>query len=264
MDFSIVIPTFRRPQQLRDAIASVLGQTGVTLEVFIIDDSPEGSAEAVVQEFADSRLTYLRNPKPTGGKPSIVRNLGWPRAEGAFIHFLDDDDLVPEGHYAAVKASFSRAPHVGVVFGRIEPFGEDESLVKDERAFFARASLRAAKCQRFGSRWLFAACMFFQETLLVCSAAVVRRECVAAIRGFDPELPLMEDVDFYARAIRGFGAHFMDRVSLHYRIGPSLMRHGHKSAVDESYRRMHARYRAERGFFELNALRVLGRVLRVL
>ena len=264
MDFSIVIPTFRRSAHLREAIGSVLCQKDVTFEVVVIDDSPEGSAESVVREFADSRLTYLRNPEPTGGKPSIVRNLGWPRAKGEFVHFLDDDDIVPDGHYAAVKASFGGAPHVGVVFGRIEPFGDDEKKLQGERAFFARAGRRAARCQRLGSRWSFAANMFFQETLLVCGAAVVRRECVAAIQGFDPELSLMEDVDFYARAIRRFGAHFMDRVSLHYRIGPSLMRRGHQDAVNGSYRRMHARYRVERGFLELNALRALGRVLRVL
>jgi glycosyltransferase involved in cell wall biosynthesis len=263
VDFSIVIPTFRRPAQLRDAIGSVLRQTGVTLEILVIDDSPEGSAEGIVREFADDRLAYLRNPAPTGGKPSIVRNLGWPRTTGAFVHFLDDDDIVPDGHYAVVKACFESAPHIGVVFGRIEPFGDDESLVRDERLFFARAGVRAARCQRFGGRWLFAACMFFQETLLVCGAGIVRRECVAALQGFDTELPLMEDVDFYARAIRRFGAHFMDRVVLRYRIGPSLMRNRQHAAVDDSYRRMHARYRGERGFLEINAVRVLSRLMRM-
>src|ERR1700710_2487332 len=116
MDFSTIIPTFRRPDQLREAIGSVLGQTGVALEVFVIDDSPEGSAEAVVREFDDARLSYRRNPNPTGGRPAIVRNLAWPDARGAFIHFLDDDDLVPDGHYAAVKGVFAAMPDVGVVF----------------------------------------------------------------------------------------------------------------------------------------------------
>jgi len=34
----------------------------------------------------------------------------------------------------------------------------------------------------------------------------------------------MEDLDFHVRAMREFGAHFMDRIALRYRIGsPSLM-----------------------------------------
>jgi hypothetical protein len=52
-----------------------------------------------------------------------VRNLGWPLTRGAFVHFLDDDDIVPGGHYAAVKAAFEQRSSVGLVFGRIEPFG---------------------------------------------------------------------------------------------------------------------------------------------
>jgi glycosyltransferase involved in cell wall biosynthesis len=262
MEFSTIIPTFRRPDELREAIGSVLGQTGVALEVFVIDDSPEGSAEVVVRAFGDARLNYRRNPTPSGGRPAIVRNLAWPDARGAFVHFLDDDDIVPSGHYAAVKAVFAAMPDVAVVFGAITPFGSEGKQLAQERAFFARAVRRATRFRGLGNRWLFTACMLFQETLLVCGAGIMRRDCVAAIQGFDPTLPLMEDVDFYARAIRRFGAHFIDRVSLHYRIGPSLMRASHQAAVDESYRRMHARYRSEHGALEFNAIRILARLLR--
>jgi Glycosyl transferase family 2 len=77
IDFSVVIPTFRRPNELIEAINSVLRQQGVTIEVFVIDDSPEGSAEQVIGNVGDSRVIYLKNPNPTGGVPSIVRNIGW-------------------------------------------------------------------------------------------------------------------------------------------------------------------------------------------
>jgi glycosyltransferase involved in cell wall biosynthesis len=267
VDMSVVIPTFRRPAELGEAIASVLAQQDATVEVFVADDCPLGSAEPVVQRFEDPRLTYLHNPLPSAGRPAIVRNLAWPHASGRFLHFLDDDDLVPHGHYAAAKAAFAAAPGVGVVFGRVEPFGADDGEVAEERAFFAAAARRAAACPRFGARWAFAARLFFAETMLVCGAALIRRDCIALLGGFDPGLPLMEDVDFYARAIRRFGAVFLDRVALDYRIGPSLMRRpeppapvgaappdpampiGHAEPADraelvrQSYRRMHARYR---------------------
>jgi hypothetical protein len=150
-----------------------------------------------------SRWYYLRNPQPSGGRPAIVRNLAWRRATGTFVHFLDNDDVVPEGHYLAVKRAFSRAPNVGVVFGPVAPFGFDESQLAHERDFFSRAARRATACQRFGTQMAFAARLLFNETLLVCSAGVIRRECVVAVNGFDSEIPLMEDVDFYTRTIRG-------------------------------------------------------------
>jgi glycosyltransferase involved in cell wall biosynthesis len=123
IDISVVIPTFRRPVLLREAIVSARAQTGLAVEIIVVDDSPEGSAEAVASEFAGS-VHYMRNSQPTGRCPSVVRNLGWPLAEGRFVHFLDDDDRVPEGHYAATVAAFEAHRDVGVVFGRIEPFGD--------------------------------------------------------------------------------------------------------------------------------------------
>lgn len=272
VDISVVIPTFRRPQQLREAITSVLGQTSVSTEIIVVDDCPEASAQAVVECVGDARVRYVKNPAPTGGVPSAVRNLGWPLAQGAFIHFLDDDDIVPEGHYASVKKIFSERPEVGVVFGRIEPFGDaPEVQLRHERQFFGDAARRARLCSRFGTKWAFTACMMFRRTLLICSAGVIRKECVRRVGGFDPRIRIGEDVDFYARAFRHGGAYFTDRVSLKFRVSnPSLM---HSLTPDETQpqqlrearQRTHAGYRAERGAFEFYALKAFAHsALRVL
>jgi hypothetical protein len=87
LDVSVIIPTFRRPSQLAQAIASVRAQRHVALEIIIVDDCPEGSAEQVVAAAADPRLTYIRNPCPSGGRPGAVRNLAWPLAQGGIVHF---------------------------------------------------------------------------------------------------------------------------------------------------------------------------------
>ena len=55
----------------------------------------------------------------------MVRNIGWPMASGTFVHFLDDDDIVTEGHYAAVKAAFAANPTIGLVFGGLNPLAAD-------------------------------------------------------------------------------------------------------------------------------------------
>jgi GT2 family glycosyltransferase len=272
VDFSVVIPTCRRPQQLAVAIASVLSQTGVSIEILIVDDSDEGSAQPVVNGIGDARVRYLRNPEPTGGVPSVVRNLGWPLGRGTLVHFLDDDDIVPDGHYAAVKAAFSEHPDVGVVFGRIEPFGNaPPTQMQHEHQFFRDAARRASFCARFGSRWGFTGCMLFRRTMLVCSAAVVRRECLRTLGGFDPLIRIGEDTDFYCRAIRQFGAHYMERTVLRFHIGgPSLM-HSQTAGstwetqqLGEARKRTRARYRAEWGALEFYAIKIFSHtVLRL-
>lgn len=269
VDFSVVIATFRREQQLREAIASAIAQAGVSTEIFVIDDSAEGSARAVVAGFADSRISYVKNPQPTGGRPSVVRNLGWPLATGRFVHFLDDDDIVVEGYYAAVKSVFESTPHVGQVFGRIEPFSAGPvSQLENERRYFAAAARKAARCSHFGTRWAFCAAMLFDCALLVCSASIVRRSCVAALQGFDPDIRLMEDADFHVRVMRQFGSYFLDRTAIHYRIGnPSLM-HSPEPAPSQreeelsGSRKMRIKYREQHGSFEYYALGLFGRALK--
>ena len=53
IDFSVVIPTYRRNKELAEALASVLRQGGVTFEVLVIDDCPDGSAKDVVDALKD-------------------------------------------------------------------------------------------------------------------------------------------------------------------------------------------------------------------
>jgi glycosyltransferase involved in cell wall biosynthesis len=272
VDISVVIPSFRRPAQLRESLESVLGQTDVSLEAIVVDDSPEGSARTVVEALADPRIRYLQNPSPSGGIPSRVRNLGWPLTNGRLVHFLDDDDRVADGHYAAVSEEFARHPSTGLVFGRIEPFSAGPSAqLEHERRYFASAARKAAISNRLGRRWAFAAHMLFDIALLVCSASIVRRDCVVALQGFDPEIRLMEDAEFHVRVMREFGARFLDRTAIHYRIGsPSLMHSpeptpGQRAQELAGRRAMQEKYRARRGGLEFYLLAAAARgLLRLL
>jgi hypothetical protein len=109
----------------------------------------------------------------------------------------------------------------------------------------------------------------FDLPILVCSAGVVRRECVAGVGGFDPSIRLMEDADFNVRVMRKYGACFLDRLALRYRVGfPSLMHAPNppQSQIQmqhEGRRRMQVKYRRERGLFEFYALALFTRTIRL-
>jgi glycosyltransferase involved in cell wall biosynthesis len=267
-EFSIVIPTFRRPLQLKEALESVLSQGEIGLEVFVVDDSPEGSARGVVEGLNDSRVSYVKIPKPSGGIPSIVRNIGLKNCRGEFVHFLDDDDVVPQGYYSDVRREFGANARAGMIFGHIEPFGDCalEQLAK-EKTFFRNARRRAQMCSRLGVVWPFVGQMLFGQVLLVCSSAILRRECVQAIGGFDPNIVLHEDRDLFIRIIRNYGARFFNGVSLHYRIGyPSLMHAGTPSAEQVALERkgnklLKQKYMNTHGRLEYYALKAATKAL---
>ena len=264
-DLSVVIPTFRRPVLVLEAIRSALGNSaGVDVEVIVIDDSPEESAQQAVAGLADSRVRYVANRPVSGGKPALVRNAGFALTTSPLVHFLDDDDRVADGFYRSAIQAFATHADIGVVFGRIDAFGDgDAESMAHEHRFFADAARRARLAKRLGLRSWMVANLLFAPTVLVNSACVVRRECVEQVGGYDAELRLNEDVEFYLRAIRHSGFAFLDQTVLHYRIlGASLM-HGRSddAMLVDTYRRMHAKYRATNGNAEFLALKILARTL---
>lgn len=260
IDVSVIIPTFRRPDLLVEAINSVFAQEQVTVEVTVIDDCPEGSAACAIERIGDARIQYLKSSTPSGGNPAFVRNQGWQHASGRYVHFLDDDDVLAAGAYRAMIDALDKKPNLGVVLGRIEPFGNDPKQLAIEQAYFANAEKRA-KLSRCAGRWLMTSNLLFMDTLLVNSACILRRECIEPLGGYDKDIRLVEDVDFYHRAIRRFGCVYLDRVVLHYRTGaPSLMhdRVGTAQLVS-AYNRMHAKYKSEHGTLEFMILKLLAR-----
>jgi GT2 family glycosyltransferase len=268
IDVSVVIPTFRRGALLLEAIHSVLRQPQVSIEIIVVDDSPEGSARDAVASVRDTRVRYLQNPISSGGKPALVRNHGAQQANGRFIHFLDDDDLVADGYYRDAVAAFEAHPRCGVVFGQIQPFsGPDSPDLTHERNFFSTGTRRSRRWAALSSRWTMTASLLFLPTALVNSACMIRREHVQPLGGYDVNILLNEDVDFFCRAIRAFGCRFLDQVVVHYRILPDSLMHGRtgNQKLVDSYQRMYARYRETHGAAELLAMKIFARtVMRVL
>jgi GT2 family glycosyltransferase len=87
VDVSVVIPTRNRGQFLRTALKSALAQQAVTSEVIVVDDA---SFQAV-DPAGRAGVEVARHPTSRG--VSAARNTGIARARGAWIAFLDDDDL---------------------------------------------------------------------------------------------------------------------------------------------------------------------------
>src|ERR687884_911925 len=241
-DISIVVPTFHREVELLEAVRSALGQQQVTVEVIVVDDSAEGSAERPVASLGDGRVRYVRRATPSGGIPALARNEGWALARGRYVHFLDDDDRLADGASHALMAALDAAPEVGVAIGTVRPFGRDAAVLRRQEAYFAAA---AETLRRTESRMALVATLLFQTTPLVNSACMIRRECVGRIGGYATDIARCEDVDFYLRAVRRFGFVFVDRPVVHYRTGaPSLMHSLRgKSLMQQSYRTIYRNYR---------------------
>jgi glycosyltransferase involved in cell wall biosynthesis len=99
--FSVVIPVFNRAAPLRQAIESVRAQTFQDFEIVVVDDGSTDDPEAVIANFADPRIRFFRQKNGGGG---AARNRGIDEAKGAFVAFLDSDDVFLPHHLDSMHA----------------------------------------------------------------------------------------------------------------------------------------------------------------
>lgn len=88
---SIVMPSYNTEAFIAQSIESVLAQTYENWELIIVDDCSKDNTDAVVAEFSDPRIRYLKNERNSGA--AVSRNRALREAKGTWIAFLDSDDL---------------------------------------------------------------------------------------------------------------------------------------------------------------------------
>lgn len=115
---SIVIPTYKRPEGIKNALESLIGQSAGkrVLEIVVADNDPKASAKDLVADFAKTSaidVIYKHVPQPG---VSNARNGALSIARGRFIAFLDDDmKALPGWLDELVKASLKYK--AGITFG---------------------------------------------------------------------------------------------------------------------------------------------------
>ncbi|WP_267110229.1 glycosyltransferase [Xanthomonas sacchari] len=109
---SVVMPAYKL-RYFEQALDSVLAQTYPALELVICDDNPtEAIAEVVERRAATAPfpIRYHRNPERYGELGSTARGIAL--AQGEYVKFLHDDDVLAPDCVAALVAAMQTAPDV--------------------------------------------------------------------------------------------------------------------------------------------------------
>lgn len=94
---TVIIATYNKEQTLRYALESVLWQTFIDFECWVIGDACTDNSEELVANFADPRLHWF-NLSHNSGYQSAPTNEGLRRARGKYIAYLNDDDIWLPNH----------------------------------------------------------------------------------------------------------------------------------------------------------------------
>ncbi len=189
---SVIIPTFDRRELVREAVSSVLAQTGAAFELIVVDDgSSDGTADALAAEFGDA-LTLLRT---ANRGVSAARNAGVAASRGALLAFLDSDDTWLPGKLVAQVPLFDDP--------EVEICQTDEIWIRHGR----RVNPHDKHRKPAGS--------IFAPSLRLClvspSAVMLRRSLFDRVGGFEESLPACEDYDLWLRIARDTPVHLVPR-----------------------------------------------------
>ncbi len=102
LNFSLIIPVYNRPEEIRELFESLVDQTyDATYEIVLVEDGSEETSEAVVRDFKDQlAITYLT--KANSG-PGDSRNYGMRKAAGNYFIILDSDCILPPDYLQNVQ-----------------------------------------------------------------------------------------------------------------------------------------------------------------
>ena len=108
--FSVIVPTFNRPDALRHCLAALAGldYPKDRFEVIVVDD---GGQDPLGRNLAPSgNLLNLRVLRQANAGPGAARNRGAAEAAGEYLAFTDDDCRPDPGWLLAFAAAFLERP----------------------------------------------------------------------------------------------------------------------------------------------------------
>ena len=170
---SIIIPVYNSASFVVEAVRSALDQTYQNVEVIVVDDGSTDNSPALVKNIHDERLRVFSQINQGA---CVARNRGIAEALGAYVKFLDSDDILYPDAVAVQLEQQSMLGKDEVVFGDFD-FIDEQGNVFYENVFNEKAFLSEDQDFWFLTNW---------EMLITCP--LHRREYLVEYKGFDNRL----------------------------------------------------------------------------
>lgn len=201
---SVIIPTYKRADNLSRALDSILKQTYKNIEVIVVDDNNPAteyrrSTEGFMKKYeAYTNIVYLKHEKNKNG--SAARNTGFRQSTGDYIMFLDDDDeLLPKKVVAQVNCLNSLDESWGACYTNY--------IRKNNGVTFVN---NAEKREGYLLREVLMRNLFVHAG---CNL-MIRRSVVAEINGFDETFIRNQDIEFLSRILVKYKLAYVDVMGL--------------------------------------------------
>jgi glycosyltransferase involved in cell wall biosynthesis len=124
MDFTIITANLNHGRFLRDCLASVASQEGVSVQHLVIDGGSTDDSQAIVESFPQ---VVWSQGKDKGMSDAI--NKGFDRARGTWVMWLNADDRLKPGALARIKQAAEEST-ADVIYGDYDFVDESGNFLR--------------------------------------------------------------------------------------------------------------------------------------
>lgn len=185
---SIIMPTYKRGDSIKESILSVLNQTFEDFELIIVNDGGSDDVEQLSASFKSAKIRYIKQEKNNGLSSSL--NLGILSARGKYIAFLDDDDIYYANHIESLVGTLEKKKDYGCAYSNSwRCYGEvkDNVFIENNRKVY---ELRPS---------YFDAELLHKNNYISTLNLMIRKNAFKKVGLFNEELTRMMDWDLLLR-----------------------------------------------------------------
>ena len=191
---TVIMPVLNGERFVAEAIESICRQSYGDFELLVIDDGSTDRTRDIVHGFADRvRLKYVHHATNKGIAASV--NHGLRLASGAFIAFLDHDDLWLPSFLETQHTYLTAHPDVGMVHSDIRTIDAEGNILEHSAA--------ACRNRKQPSGHVFRE--LFMQSMICGNSVLIRKEC-------------FDKLGLWDETLRWGDYHMLLRISRHYKI----------------------------------------------
>src|SRR5918993_3698472 len=193
---SIVLPTYNGAKYLSEAIESCIHQSYKNWELIVVDDCSIDTTPQIITGYVarDARIRSIRHD--INKKLPAALNTGHAAAKGDYLMWTSDDNRLLPSAVEELTKFLEAHPRVGLVYADSVLIDEAGHYVRD---YPAQPATALAYMNAVGPCFLY------------------RRSVYETIGGYDTELFLAEDYDYWLRTYRRFEVAQLHKILYEYR-----------------------------------------------
>ena len=214
---SIIIPLYNSEAYIAQTIDSCLGQTHRDIEIIVVENGSTDKSYQVVKSIDDKRLSVFQIPTPNA---AAARNYGYKKAIGAYIIFLDADDVLVPNKIELQIAALSAKPEGWIASCAWAKFKTNtkEAIIKPQKVWNIQNPIDWCLQSWMGEGMMIPGCWLMPKALIEKAGL------------WDENLSLHDDGEFMCRVLLASkGNVFVENTVVYYRQQDNSLSRDHTS-----------------------------------